>query len=399
MGTQNLPPVHYASYLQLDKILSAQSPESKKHSPTGTGVHDEMLFIITHQSYELWFKQIHFELDSIMGFLQKNCVKENELRIILQRSQRLNVIIKHLLEQFAILETMTPLDFLEFRNYLFPASGFQSFQFRALENKLGHKLKNRKDCMSLNGNDPKNMTKPSSFDISFYLKNLTPTEQKELLVLEDTPSFFDLVQTWLERIPFLEIENPSSSGEKFNFFKSYQESIDQMTAIDEKHIQSHPFLSSDEKKIKIEEIKKNREHFHQIINITEYEKFRMQKLFHFSHRAFMSALFISLYRDEPALQRPFDFLCSLLNLDGLMTSWRQRHAQLAHRMLGTKIGTGGSSGYQYLKKAADAPGLFQDLHTMSTYLIPRENSPKLPQYLVEQMGLHFDFQKVTGINA
>ncbi|EEC03964.1 tryptophan 2,3-dioxygenase, putative, partial [Ixodes scapularis] len=99
----------------LHQLLDCQQMVSEHHGKER--VHDEHLFIITHQAYELWFKQILFELDSIRPLLHT----------------------KLLQEQVEILETMTPLDFMEFRGYLAPASGFQSLQFRLIENKLGVK--------------------------------------------------------------------------------------------------------------------------------------------------------------------------------------------------------------------------------------------------------------------
>lgn len=127
-------PILYHDYLQLDKILNAQFPVSKKF---GNMAHDEHLFIVIHQAYELWFKQIIFELDSIIEILAKPIVDERCLLVVVQRVQRVNLILKLLNDQIAILETMAPTDFIDFRGYLSTASGFQSLQFRLFENKLG----------------------------------------------------------------------------------------------------------------------------------------------------------------------------------------------------------------------------------------------------------------------
>ena len=125
-------PVEYTEYLQLEKILNAQALESDKEN---AHAHDEMLFIIIHQAYELWFKQIHFEVDSALEILNKESVNDNspELQTIMHRSSRVVTILKVLVHQIDILETMTPLDFYEFRDFLRPASGFQSWQFKILE--------------------------------------------------------------------------------------------------------------------------------------------------------------------------------------------------------------------------------------------------------------------------
>ena len=127
-------PIYYSNYLQLDKILESQITESGK---TSNPIHDENLFIITHQTYELWFKQIIIELKSINQMFSKNFVKESNLGLVVSRCERICKIIKLLINQVDILETMSPLDFLEFRNLLNPASGFQSAQFRIIENTMG----------------------------------------------------------------------------------------------------------------------------------------------------------------------------------------------------------------------------------------------------------------------
>ncbi|MEO8515005.1 MAG: tryptophan 2,3-dioxygenase family protein, partial [Ignavibacteria bacterium] len=128
------PPIYYSDYLKLDTLLNSQKPKSDEY---GSKAHDEMLFIIVHQAYELWFKQILHEIDSINAMLSEDIVDEKSIGISVSRLGRVTEIQKLLIEQLRVLETMTPLDFLEFRDFLIPASGFQSFQFRLIENKLG----------------------------------------------------------------------------------------------------------------------------------------------------------------------------------------------------------------------------------------------------------------------
>ena len=101
--------VHYHDYLQLDKILDAQHPESTK---ANLSAHDEMLFIIIHQAYELWFKQLHHEADSVVGIMGKPALNDNspELQTVVHRLNRMTVILRVLIHQIDILETMTPMD-------------------------------------------------------------------------------------------------------------------------------------------------------------------------------------------------------------------------------------------------------------------------------------------------
>src|SRR5512143_2716534 len=122
MSLSDTMEIHYHDYLQLDKILNAQSPESNKK---GMAAHDEMLFIIIHQTYELWFKQLHHEADSILAIMEKPALNDNspELQTVVHRLNRLATIVRVLVQQVDILETMTPMDFLDFRDMLRPASG------------------------------------------------------------------------------------------------------------------------------------------------------------------------------------------------------------------------------------------------------------------------------------
>lgn len=124
-------PLTYGSYLRLDELLSLQTPASA--GPDGAE-HDEMLFIVIHQVYELWFKEILHELDHLRGLLDGDDLPRAQHTL-----NRILTIMKVLVAQIDVLETMTPLEFLSFRDRLESGSGFQSFQFRALEFALGYK--------------------------------------------------------------------------------------------------------------------------------------------------------------------------------------------------------------------------------------------------------------------
>src|SRR5688500_3543117 len=127
MTTPN-PSVTYATYLQLDELLSLQQPRAEGPE------HDELLFIVIHQVYELWFKELLHELDRVAALL-----RADELHRAQHTLKRILTILKVLVAQLDILETMTPLEFLSFRSRLEAASGFQSDQFRQIEFVLGSK--------------------------------------------------------------------------------------------------------------------------------------------------------------------------------------------------------------------------------------------------------------------
>jgi tryptophan 2,3-dioxygenase len=118
--------LNYTSYLALEEILGAQRPKSDEH--------DEILFIVVHQVYELWFKQLIHEL----GYLQRTLEQGNEARAF-STFKRLLTILKLVVAQLDVIETMTPVQFLAFRERLESSSGFQSGQFRELEAILGRR--------------------------------------------------------------------------------------------------------------------------------------------------------------------------------------------------------------------------------------------------------------------
>ena len=120
--------LNYAQYLRLDELLDLQEPKAEPEQ------HDEMLFIVIHQTYELWFKQLLHEVDRVCALLEGDHLFRS-----IQTFRRMRTIMKTLVQQLDILETMTPLSFASFRDRLDSASGFQSTQFRELEFVLGYK--------------------------------------------------------------------------------------------------------------------------------------------------------------------------------------------------------------------------------------------------------------------
>src|SRR5919201_3776165 len=122
------PAVTYSTYLKIDELLSLQQPRSAGPE------HDEMLFIVIHQVYELWFKELLHEFDRVRRLLE-----DDEPHRAQHTLKRILTILKVLVAQLDILETMTPLEFFSFRQRLEAASGFQSDQFRQIEFLLGAK--------------------------------------------------------------------------------------------------------------------------------------------------------------------------------------------------------------------------------------------------------------------
>lgn len=325
--------VHYHDYLQLDKILHAQFPESDKHQ---SPAHDEMLFIIIHQAYELWFKQLHYEADSVIDIMQKPVLNDNspELQTVVHRLKRMVTILQVLVHQVDIMETMTPMDFLDFRDMLRPASGFQSWQFKELEAKLGLKFENR------HGKE-------------YYTSQLREEQVKIIKEAESHQSLLDLVNDWLERIPFIK--------EEIEFWTVYRSQYELSLAKEEKN------------------------------NLTAFDEVFMSESPADSGRSLSSpacraALFITIYRGYPLLQLPFQLLNTLLEIDVQLSSWRYRHMNMVHRMIGSRIGTGGSTGKDYLRAAAEKHYIFKEIAQLNSFLVERRRLPVLSIEMEKRLG-------------
>ncbi len=357
------PDLYYGGYLKLDKLLDAQDLESTK---AGDTVHDEMLFIVVHQAYELWFKQILWELDEVRRIFGLGTVDEADMGTAVSLLRRVVEIQKLLVQQVSVLETMTPLDFLDFRDHLFPASGFQSAQFRLVENKLGLRVEDR---LKLGG--------------SPYTSRFNPEDRDLVTRSEVEPSLFDLVEGWLERTPFLDFED-------FSFRAAFQDAVKRRLEADRAIVESNPRLSDLDKAAQLKDFEVTFEQYEAVFDPVKHAEQQAAGRLRMSHRAFQAALFITLYRDQPALQEPFRLLEHLMDIDEGFTVWRYRHAQMVLRMIGRRIGTGGSAGAKYLERSAERSRVFGDLYNLSTFLIPRADRPPLPDGITESMRFKYE---------
>ncbi|WP_115718027.1 tryptophan 2,3-dioxygenase family protein [Gallaecimonas mangrovi] len=348
---------YYSDYLQLSKLLDAQAMESEKQ---GAPAHDEMLFIITHQAYELWFKQLLFELKSVMALFAEAVLDDNALATVVHRLKRFTAIQKLINEQISVLETMSPQEFLEFRDYLVPASGFQSVQFKELEIRLGLRRGQR-----------------TAADQAFFYSRLNDQDRAYLQAIEQQDSLSCQLQRWLSRLPLLAFDG-------FAFWSHYQRGAKAMLDSDEAIIRAT--FEGDELAQQLSELNGTRQRFMALFDEKHYQKLLAQGQLRFSHDALMSALFINLYRDEPLFQLPFQLLTTLMEIDEQFTAWRYRHVLMVQRMLGSKIGTGGSSGSDYLRRNTEANRLFGDLYAISTYLLPKHALPALPEAVKKRLG-------------
>lgn len=326
--------VNYSDYLQLTKLLHAQEPESDKQ---GHPAHDEMLFIVIHQAYELWFKQILHEVDSVEEIMKKPELDDNspELQTVVHRLSRVVTILKVLVHQIDIMETMTPMDFLDFRDMLRPASGFQSWQFKLVEARLGLRFENRHGQQ-------------------YYISQLRPEQVALIKEAEEKPTLIELLNGWLERMPFIDLA--SAGRQQQDFWNLYREAYGDSLAEAEQD------------------------------NLIAFDRIFSDGSGKLSARACRAAVFIMLYRGYPILQLPFQLLNSLLEVDEQLGAWRHRHMNMVHRMIGSRIGTGGSTGKDYLRAAMEKHYIFAEIASLTSFLIERRKLPRLSEELEAILG-------------
>jgi tryptophan 2,3-dioxygenase len=340
------PNLYYTDYLELDKILNSQHPKSNNQT-------DELLFIVIHQAYELWFKQIIHELDAVRGIFDTDNVQDNagEMSIAVHKLKRVVKILEVLNRQVDILETMTPMDFLEFRNLLLPSSGFQSLQFRIIEAKLGLKMDQR-----YKANYYKN-TRPGGFNQQDF---------QTINQIESEATLKGLVIKWAERTPFFDE----------SLWKEYQslfpvENGTQKFWNDYKQIYQNSLSGVEQRQTR------------------NWKRSSTRKgLGEFSVDAMRAVLFIMMYRNLPIFQLPFDLLSTLIDVDELLSQWRYKHMLMARRMIGMRVGTGGTSGAGYLEGALRQHYIFKELTEISTFLVERSKLPNLPNAVKEKMSFN-----------
>jgi tryptophan 2,3-dioxygenase len=256
----------YSEYLKVEELLALQKPLSEGPE------HDEMLFVVIHQVYELWFKQILHELDYLEGLLQRNDGARAGHTL-----KRILTILKVMVAQLDILETMTPLEFLSFRDRLESGSGFQSFQFRELEFALGWK-------------EPRSLER-------------YPAGSEARRRLERRLTRGTLWDAFLRHLAANGVAVPPAE------------------------------LARDVTR-KVEPSADTRR------------------------------MLVEVYRHRPELAE----LCErFVDLDEGLMEWRYRHVKMVERTIGTRRGTGGSSGAEYLTATLNQP-LFPDLWAIRTEL-------------------------------
>jgi tryptophan 2,3-dioxygenase len=310
-----------------------------------------MLFLVVHQAYELWFKQILHELRLARDLLVQDPVPEPDIMRVVMALHRVHEIQKMLVGQLGVLETMQPADFLAFRDALGNASGFQSAQFREMELLAGLRDEVRYEYEG------------SSFERRF------PKEEVERFArLRQETTLRDALARWLARTPL-------EPGFEATYLRTFEAYVRAQRALHE----GNPQLSAAERQATLK-------------RLDDYLAQGRAFLSGEEAKTRAACLFIAAYREEPLLHWPNRLLDSLLEFEELWRLWRFRHARMVERMIGLRVGTGGSSGVDYLDRTAgNRYRIFTFILESRSFLVPRRLLPALKDpgrygYALEQQG-------------
>ena len=337
----------YGSYLQLNDLLKLQGDERDISS-------DEMHFIIVHQTFELWFKQIIRELSEVRNILSQEQVPEKEIPRAVERLGRTTEIFKLMASQWSVMETLTPQGFLSFRDGLGSASGFESFQMRKFEILLGLKNEDR-----MFGMDP--------IDTFRKLAKNSKIDEAILNDLEETiamPSLEESLMKWISRTPIM----GSNYGSKND--------IDAVKNYVENHLSAHKLMGENAAKRMSSYGTSDLDKAVQRFNAAHESAISFLIPDGEISRARASLLFIESYRELPLLAWPRKLIDAIVELEESMVKWRHSHARMVERIMGRRIGTGGTSGVDYLDRTSQYR-VFKDLWAVRTILVKSDQRPVL----------------------
>ncbi len=351
----------YWDFLKLEQLLDLQSGIADAETELG---NDEVMFIVIHQIDELWFKLLIRELAAARDLFSQNPVPEQALASAVRSIRRVTVLLGQIANHFALMETMTTRDYLEFRDKLSPASGFQSGQLREIEVLLGLQDKDR---VLLN----------PDHDHLAALRNPDGSESGSLQRLRGRMterSLREVVRDWIYRTP-VQASLPDHPGDQervSTFISNYLASHAQ--AIEDTKRYALRGKQTDAERAKVEARfaaeKASVAKFLRGDEVSETHRSRTIRI-----RA--ATLFIESYRELPLLAWPREVLDSLVGLEQAFVIFRQRHARMVERIIGRRTGTGGSSGVEYLDKTALKYRIFEDLWAARGILIRRDLLPDI----------------------
>lgn len=350
----------YWDYLKLDRLLSLQTGLAGDDARL---MPDELHFIVVHQVYELWFKLVLRELRLARDNLAAPRVPEEAVPNVVHHLRRINEILKLAVDQFSVMETLTPQDFLDFRDKLVPASGFQSFQMREIEVLLGLQEAQRAgeaEMVSLE-----------------YLRRLaadSPTGARAWESVERARGETSLraaLHEWLYRTP-IQGSKPGDPGDAEAVEVFLQEYLQALAVLQQEQAERLLATQGGDANVvraRMVEAEARAREFLFAEETPAAERARLRRI-----RA--GLLFIESYRELPLLAWPRLLVDTVVELEELLVLWRTRHARMVERTIGRRMGTGGSSGVDYLDQTTRYR-IFSELWAVRTLLLPRHALPAL----------------------
>ena len=348
----------YWNYLKVKELLSLQD------GIPGTEVStDELNFIVIHQVYELWFKLVIKDIRDIIDLFDSESVDEEFIPLTVRKIKRMVTIFKLASQHFELMEQMSPQDFIAFRGKLGTASGFQSYQLRIIE--------------FLMGLAPSEMIKlGDATPMTHFQRNASKLDNGEEILDKiqqaiNSKSLLDVIEDWLFRTP-IDGSKPFENEDKITvqgFVNEYilnfnleQDKLSQL-------LQNMNTGSPDNIKIRFEESKKSISDYLNAKDADEKERSRRLRI-----RA--AILFIESYQNLPLMAWPQKLIDQLVELEESFIIFRSRHARMVERMIGRRIGTGGSSGVDYLESTTKYR-IFKDIWGIRTILLQEDAIPPL----------------------
>jgi tryptophan 2,3-dioxygenase len=355
-GTVGAKTPNYWDYIRVEELLALQSGLAGDEAELS---NDEVLFITVHQVFELWFKLILRELRFLRDFFHQDLVHEQELSRAVASLRRVVAVYRRCADHFEVVETLSTREYLSFRDKLTPASGFQSAQMRQIEIVLG--LEDSQRVGLETGESYLDALRAHDGSESPALRRVR--DEKRGVTLKQA------IDDWLHRTP-IEGMGPGKKGADealARFVTAYETAhaaeVDRTAALAVARAR------------RPEDTAGLRARF-------EDEKRRLASFLHPTAaeggarraRIRAAALFILQNPELPLLAWPREVLNALVELEQSMLVFRQRHARMVERVIGRRVGTGGSSGVDYLDRTALAYRVFEDLWALRTFQIqPRAN--------------------------
>ena len=354
----NPTPPSYWDYLRLDRLLDLQGGLEGDESQL---MPDELHFILVHQVFELWFKLVLRELRLARDHMAAPHVPEEHVPYVVHHLRRVNTILELAIDQFRVMETLTPQDFLDFRDKLLPASGFQSFQMREVELLLGLDPKERADS---GFGDPMVAIRAASGPGA-------ELAQARVAQAEAEVDFRSALHVWLGRTPIQgsKPNSPDDAATVEAFVSAYVEAVDAHGAAQAERFVGTGALTDATAESRKARANEQARSFLHANDVPEADRAGVRRV-----RA--ALLFIESYRELPLLAWPRVLLDTVVELEELLVLWRTRHARMVERLIGRRTGTGGSDGVDYLDRTARYR-VFKELWAVRTLLLPRSAVPEL----------------------